>query len=143
MVPANASHSVILQVFERGANALAVGFAYPVVAAHKRRERDRLWRGKRRVPPGAVLHCLNGLPVRVRIFIGGALPDELLACLRVLTLAESRKVFGGNGTGKAELRRKAALPLARNLPALRPVVLFLRYEFFLVVALRLACGEGF
>jgi len=46
------------------------------------------------------------------------LAHKLLAVLWMLPLAESREVFGGDGTGKAELRRKAALPFAGNLPAL-------------------------
>jgi hypothetical protein len=90
-----------------------------------------------------VLHRFDALAVRIPIFVGGALADKLLAALRVLTLAESREIFSGNRTGKTELRGQTALPLAGNLPALRPIVLFLRYEFFLVVALRLACGERF
>jgi hypothetical protein len=39
MVPANARRSVILQVFERSADTLAVRFAYPVVTSYQSRQR--------------------------------------------------------------------------------------------------------
>src|ERR1700682_2842789 len=46
---------VSLEFPERWRDALAMGFPYPVIAAHKRGERYRLRRGKRGVPPGAML----------------------------------------------------------------------------------------
>src|SRR6202034_909602 len=56
-------------------------------------------------------------------------------------LAESREVLCRYGTGKAELAGHTALPFARDDAALRPIVLLLRRELFLVVGLRLASGE--
>ena len=68
------------------------------------------------------------------------MPNKLLARLRMLALAEFREVFGGDGSGKAELRGQAALPFACDDAALRPIVLLLGSEFLLVVGLRLAGG---
>jgi len=46
------------------------------------------------------------------------LPYQLLAGLRVLTLAEFCEVLGGYRSGKAKLRGQTALPLACNHAAL-------------------------
>jgi hypothetical protein len=65
-----------------------------------------------------VLHSPSYLPVRVGVFVGGALTDKLFAALWVLTLAEPREIFSRDRTGNGELCREAPLPLAGNLPAL-------------------------
>ena len=91
-----------------------MGHAHVVVAAHERGERDGFGRGKRRIPTGTMLHCLDGLAVGILVFIGGALANKLLAGGRMLALAELRKVLGGNRSSKAELRSKPALPFARQ-----------------------------
>ena len=51
-----------------------------------------------------MLHRFDGLPLGVLIFIGRSLSHKLLAGLWMLALAGFRKVLGGNGLGKAELR---------------------------------------
>lgn len=48
---------VLLQILQSLADAFAVRFPHPVVAAHKSRERNRLPRGEGRIPAGAVLHA--------------------------------------------------------------------------------------
>ena len=112
-----------------------------VVAANERGERDGFGRGKGRIPTGTMLHGLDGLAVRILVFIGGALANKLLAGGRMLALAEFGKVLGGDRSGKAELRGKPALPFAGNHAALGPIVLLLRGELLCVVALRLPCGK--
>jgi len=88
-----------------------------------------------------VLHRLDGLAVGILIFIRRSLPRKLLAGLWVLALAEFRKVLGRDRSGEAELIGKPALPFACDHAPLRPIVLLLRSELLLVVALRLASGE--
>ena len=88
-----------------------------------------------------MLHRLDGLSVGILVLVGRSLSNKLFACLRVLALAELRKILGGNRTGKTELRSQPALPLARDHAPLRPVVLLLRREFLLVIGLRLAGGQ--
>src|SRR5208283_2171974 len=107
----------------------------------KRGERDRFGRGKSRIPAGAVLHRLDGLAVGILIFIRRSLAHKLLSGLWMLALAEFRKVIGRDRPGEAELPGQSPLPFACDHAALRPVVLFLRGELLLVVALRLASGE--
>ena len=141
MVPADARLRVVLELFEGDADALAVRLAHPVIAADQSRQRNRFWRGKGRVPSGAMLHRLDGLAVGVLVFVGRSLANKLFACLRVLALAELRKILGRNRTGKAELCGETALPLARDHAALRPVILLLGREFLLVIGLRLAGGQ--
>ena len=112
-------------------DALPVRFSDMLIAADKRGERNGFGRGEGRIPPGAVLHRLDGLAVGILIFIGGSLSDKLLAGLRMLALAESREVLGGDRSSKAELRSKPALPFACNHATLRPIVLLLGGELLL------------
>src|SRR5450631_567684 len=52
---------VPLKFLNRCANALPMGFPHPIIAAHKCRERYRLRRGKRSVPPGAMFGACHQL----------------------------------------------------------------------------------
>ena len=61
MVPANPGHRVVLQVFKGDPDALAVRRANAVVTADQCGQRDGLWRGKGRIPPGAMFHRLDRL----------------------------------------------------------------------------------
>jgi hypothetical protein len=61
---------------KRCANALAMGFPHPVIAAHKRGERYRLRRGKRGVPPGAVLGAGPFLAEFAFVGSRNLMPDE-------------------------------------------------------------------
>ena len=116
-------------------------FADSLIAANERRKRDRLGSGESCIPPGSVLHRLDGLAVCILVFIRRSLSHQLLAALRVLALAEFREVLRRHCTRKSELSGETALPLACDDSALRPVVLLLRGELLLVVGLRLASGE--
>ena len=113
MVPADAGLRVVFKLFKGSADALAVRLTHAVVAADKRSQRYRLGSGKGRIPPGAMLHCLDGLSIGILVFIGGSLANKLFAGLRVLALAELGKILGRNRTGKAELLQRAG-------PATRP-----------------------
>ena len=143
MIAANAGLRVPFELVKGNADAIPVGFAHTLVATDQRRKRNGFGRRKSRVPPGAMFHRFDGLAVGVLIFIRRSLAHKLLAGLRMLALTEFREILGGNGPGKAELRGQAALPLACNDAALRPVVLLLGGEFLLVVGLGLACGKRF
>jgi hypothetical protein len=122
------------------ANTVAVRLTHAVIAAYQSRQRNRFWSGKGRVPSGAMLHRLDGLAVRILVFVRRSLANKLFACLRVLALAELGKILSRDSTGKSQLCSETTLPLAGNDTALRPIILLTRSELFLVVALRLAGG---
>src|SRR5580704_3109199 len=143
MIAADAGLRVVFELVEGNADALPVGFTDTLIAADEGGQRDGFGRGKGCIPTGTVFHRLDGLAVGILIFIGRSLSHNLLAGLWMLTLAEFRKVLGGNGPGKAELPDQSPLPLTRDDAALRPIVLFLRGELCLVVGLRLSGGERF
>ena len=94
MIAADAGLRVVFELVKGNADALAVRFTDAVIAADQRGERDGFGRGKGRIPSGAVLHRLDGLAIGILIFIGRSLPDKLLSGLRMLALAEFRKVLG-------------------------------------------------
>jgi hypothetical protein len=137
MIPTDPCLRVKLKLFKSQVHAFAVGVTNTRIPADKCGKRDGFRRGKGGIPPGAMLHCLHDLPVRPLVLIGGALTNQLLASRRMLALAQLGKVLGGDCSSKTELRSKAALPFAGNRALLRPVILFLRGEFLLVVALGL------
>src|SRR5579883_36045 len=141
MIAADARLRIALQFLERGSNGLAVRLAHTMVPAYQRCQRHGFGGGKGRIPPGPVFHRFDSLPVRVLVLIGGALPDKLFAGLRVLSLAEPREISLRDRTAQSEFCSQSALPLACNLAALRPVILFLRRELLLVVTLRLTGGK--
>jgi hypothetical protein len=141
MIAADAGLRVVFELVEGNADALAVRFADALIATDKRGERDRFGRGKGRIPPGPVLHRLDGLAVGILIFVRRSLPHKLVAGLWMLALAEFRKVLGRHRSGKAELPGQSALPFACYHAALRPIVLLLGGELLLVVGLRLARGK--
>ena len=143
MIAADASLRVVFELFEGNTYALPMCFAYTLIAADKCGQRDRFRRGKGRIPPGSVLHRLDGLAVGILIFIGRSLAHKLLARLWMLALAEFREVLSGDHPGQTELSGQSPLPFARDDAALRPIVLLLRGELLLVVGLCLASGERF
>src|SRR5271166_222975 len=126
MIAADAGLRVAFELVEGNANALAMRFTDALIAADQRGERDRFGCGKSGIPSGAMLHRRDGLAVGVLIFIRRSLLHKLLAGLRMLALAEFRKVFGGDRPGEAELRGQSALPLACDDATLRPIVLLFR-----------------
>jgi hypothetical protein len=86
----------------------------------------------------AVAERVTGLVVQR---IANGLPYKLFPSLWMLALAEFREVLGRNRPGNAELPGQTSLPFARDDASLRPIVLLLRSELFLVVGLCLASGE--
>src|SRR6266849_3836240 len=117
---------VPLKFPNRHADTLAMGFPNPLIAAHKRGERYRLRRGKRGVPPGAMLgagHFLAEFPV---VGSRNLMTDKLLFGVRVLAFTQAREVFGTNRTLQPPLFGKPALPLTVAPLIAAPVVLFLR-----------------
>src|SRR5271157_4074947 len=99
MIPTDAGLRIVFKLVEGNANALSMRFADTIIAADEGCERDRLGRGKSGIPPGPVLHRLDGLSVGILIFIGRPLPHKLLAGLWMLALAEFREVLGSDGPG--------------------------------------------
>src|SRR6266849_4370693 len=81
MIAADAGLRVVFDLVEGNTYALPMCFAYTLIAADKRGQRDRFRRGKGRIPPGSVLHRLDGLAVGILIFIGRSLAHQLLARL--------------------------------------------------------------
>ncbi len=93
LFPANARLRVHLKLFESNLDAFAVRHSDVFVPADKRGERNRFWRGEGRIPSGAMLHRFNRFAVRLNILIRGTLADELFGRLRMLALAETRKIL--------------------------------------------------
>ena len=69
-------------------------------------------------------------------------PDQLFAGMRMLALTEPGKFLFADRTCESIFRSEAPLPFPLNGIALRPITLFLRCEFFLVVALGLSCRSS-
>ena len=80
-----------LELSERGGDRLAMRLADPVIPADQGRQGHALRGGKRRVPPGAMLHRGDGLAGRVGVAARGLMPNEGLASHRVLALCEARE----------------------------------------------------
>ena len=117
---------VPLKFLKRHADTLPMGFSHPVIAAHERSQRYRLRRGKRGVPPGAMLgagHFLAEFPV---VGSRNLMTDKLLFGVRMLALAQPREVLSPNRAGELPLLGEPALPFAVALLIAAPVVLFLR-----------------
>src|SRR5438477_11176054 len=115
-----------------------MGHAHTVIAAHQRGQGKGFGSGKGRIPPCAVLHRFDRLPIGILILVGRPLADKLLASLRVLALAKLGEVLGRDRAGEPKLRSEPALPLAGNYAALRPITLLFGGEFFLMIVLGLA-----
>src|ERR1700686_1488484 len=129
---------VALQFLKRYADTLAMGFPHPVIAANERSQRYRLRRGKRGVPPGAVLgagHFLAEFPV---VGSRNLMTDKLLFGVRMLALAQPPEVLSLNSAGELPLLGEPALPLTMALLIAAPVVLFLRGKLTRMVSTCLA-----
>ena len=90
-----------------------------------------------------MLHGLDGLAVRILVFIRRSLANKLFACFRMLPLAQLGEILCRDPTGNSQLRSETALPLAGNDAALRPIILLPCSELLLVVTLRLAGRQRF
>src|ERR1035441_9675022 len=73
--------------------------------------------------------------------LGRLMPDELRLGVRVLAFAQAGEGLRADGSRKAPLSGKPALPLAMALLVAAPVVLLTRSELPRVVCPRLACRE--
>src|SRR5438876_1066067 len=132
---------VPLKFPECHADTLPMGFPHPVIAAHQRGERYRLRRGKRGVPPGAMLGA--GHLSAEFAFIGSRnlMPDKLLLGVRMLPFTQSGKVFGTNATSQPPLLGEPALPLTVTPLIAAPIVLFLGGKLSRMVSTRLTGGQ--
>ena len=84
MIASDTCLRIAFKLIEGNADALAVHLADPLIAADQRGERDRFWRGEGCIPPGAMLHRLDGLAAGILILRGCSLPHELLPSLWML-----------------------------------------------------------
>jgi hypothetical protein len=75
-----------------------MGQAHTFIAPNERGERNRLRRGKRSVPSGAMFNARDLLAILVFVGLLRLVLDELRAAFRVLSLALSGKVLAANGT---------------------------------------------
>src|ERR1035437_1778979 len=73
--------------------------------------------------------------------LGRLMPDELRLGVRVLAFAQAGEVLRADGSRKAPLSGKPALPLAMALLVAAPVALLTRSKLPRVVRPRLACRE--
>src|ERR1700722_20675294 len=65
-------------IFNSGSDKLACGYWRVGTAADNGGERNRVRRGKGRIPAGSVLHRLNSLAVSIVILVRRSLPHKLL-----------------------------------------------------------------
>jgi len=137
-VAADARLRVSLHLVERRAHTLSVGLTHAVVAANQRCQRYTLGRAERRIPSRPVLHRAHRVALRVHILARRLMPYQLLACLRVLPLGQTRELLLLHFTAQAPASAKLTLPLAAHTLAFRVVVLPGVGELFFVVRLRLA-----
>ena len=93
MIAADSRLRVSLQLVKRYADALAVRLAYPMITTNERGKRNRFGCRKCSVPARSVLHCLDGFPVLILVFVRNAVLNKLLTCLRVLPLAQLGEIF--------------------------------------------------
>src|ERR1019366_7219142 len=134
---------VPLQLSQRHADTLAVRLPHPVIAAYQRGQRDGLRRGKRRIPPGAVLDRRNLLAALAFIGLGPLVPNKPRLCLRVLAFAQTSEVLCAHGSRKPPLAGEPPLPLAMPLLVAAPIVLLTRSKLSRMIRSRLACRERF
>ena len=129
---------VTLKFLKRRANTIPMGFPHPIIPAHKRGKRYRLRRGKRRVPPGAMLGAGHFFAEFAFVGPRNLMPDKLLFGVRMLAFAQPREMFGVDCALQAPLLGEPALPFAMALLISAPVVLFLRGKLPRMVSTRLA-----
>ena len=105
MVPAHARHCVMLQMLKCCVDGIPVRLAHPVIAAYKRRQRNRLRSGECGIPPGTMFHRFDRGSIGVFVFVRGPLPDKLFPGLWVLSLTEPCKVLRRYRTRQSKLLR--------------------------------------
>ncbi len=137
MIAADAGLRVPLQFVQSDVDGLAVRLAHAVISADKRSQRNGFRSGKSRIPSGTMLDRCDSLSVRALILMPCAMPDKLLAGVRMLAFGQPRKLLCAHSSGEAELPGQPAMPLPLDRVALLPIVLLGRRELLCVVGLRL------
>jgi len=122
-----------MQLTERNAHTLPMRLSYALIAAHKGRERNRLWRGERSIPTGAVFYAGHFLAEFSFIGFRNLMANKLRFRVRMLPFGQPRKVLIANRTFQAPLLRQLALPFTMPLLVAAPIVLPLRRKFPLIV----------
>jgi hypothetical protein len=67
---------IVFELVEGNADAFAMRFAEALIAADRRGQRDRLGSRECPIPPGTVLHRLDGFAVCILIFLRRSLTRE-------------------------------------------------------------------
>jgi len=134
----DASLGIPLQFGQRRPDAFLVRLPHAVVTTHKGSDGYRLRRGKRGVPPGAMLYARHLTAILAFIRSGNLMTNELLFCLGVLAFAQPRELFRVDWPSEIPLSGEPALPFAVALLVPAPVVLLLRSKLFCMVRARLA-----
>ena len=124
---------VPLELGQGYSNTLPMRLTHPLVAAHQRRQRNRLRRGDRRVPAGPVANRSDLLTVPVLIGSRRLVPDHLLLGEWVLAFAQPGEMLRADLALQTKLGGKLALPLAVTLLTSAPVVGLLGRKFTRVV----------
>ena len=83
---------------ERHADALPMRLSYALIAADKGSERNRLRRGERSIPTGAMLHARHFLAEFSLIGFGNLMANELRFRVRMLAFGQTREVLIANRT---------------------------------------------
>jgi hypothetical protein len=141
MVAADPRLRIPLKLGERRRNRCAMGLTHPLIAANKRGQRDRLRRGKSRVPTCPVFDRFRGRAVSVFILLRLAMLHHRLVSLRMAAFAEAGEFFGGDGSAQTHPGRKLALPFTLHDAILLVVIRRLGGELQLVIRLCLAGAE--
>ena len=84
--------------FERHADTLPMRLSHALIAAHKCGERNRLRRGERSIPTGAMLHARHFLAEFALIGFGDLMANELRFRVRMLAFGQTREVLIANRT---------------------------------------------
>ena len=123
---------------KRDAHTLPMRLSHALIPADKSGKRDRLRRGERSIPTGAMFYARDFLAEFS--FVGSWRPDGERAALpcRVLAFAQPGEVLSANRTLQAPLLGQLALPFAMSLLVAAPVVLPLRGKLPRVVGLCLS-----
>jgi hypothetical protein len=78
---------VPLQFVQSNTHTFTMCFPHAKIAINKRSQRNRLWRGKSRIPPSTVLNARNLLAILVLVGSRRLVLDKLCTALWMLALA--------------------------------------------------------
>ena len=123
----------LLELAQSNTDAFPMRQAHPLIAAHKRSERNRLRRRDGPVPAGAVLDARHFPADLVFVRLLRLMANQLLARPGMLAFRQPREFFIANRAFEIPLLRQLALPV------LALVVLLLGCELPRVIHPRLTC----